>query len=255
MSFRLTLDPRNPGQFYAACGVFELASRVDDAVHAHFTRAEMVVNGGPELEVLIRAWCEAPLQALDEHDKTATRILVGAPFNLRLDWWKDPSARALKVWAGTMECLRIARAMNAAISSFDVVDEGLLERGQVVYDPLEPTKKVEPYYFDARRAPNADARDTGFSANDLKLTTLAHPAVEVLCLVGLQRFRPSPLATKERRNLFDYCTWSEPLPIAVASAVAAAAVPMKGTSTYRFESWYRTSQRKHKAFRPAVALG
>ena len=47
-------------------------------------------------------------------------------------------------------------------------------------------KKKEPYYFDARRSPNAHSRDVGFSPNDLGLTSIAHPAVELLCLIGLQ---------------------------------------------------------------------
>src|SRR5437773_11624901 len=46
---------------------------------------------------------------------------------------------------------------------------------QVVYD--ESGKKVEPFYFDARRAINAHSRDVGFSPNDLQLTTTAFPAV------------------------------------------------------------------------------
>jgi hypothetical protein len=64
---------------------------------------------------------------------------------------------------------------------------------------------------------NVDSRDVGFSPNDLHMTTSAFPAVELLCLVGLQRCRP--LKTNEPR-MFEYYTWTGPLvpPIRVGDA-------------------------------------
>ncbi len=70
--------------------------------------------------------------------------------------------------------------------------EHLFDFGTIVADPDNAKKKVEPYYFDARRKENAHPRDVGFSPNDFSMTTIAHPTVEFLCLVGLQRARPKP---------------------------------------------------------------
>ncbi len=253
MSLRVQVDVTNPGQFFACCGLFELASRLYPEAVAHFEAAHFTVSGAGTLPGLLSDWIAAGLHQLDPQDDTASPIQIGHPFNLRLDWWKDNDCggRELKVWAGTMQSVRIAQAMVAAIRHPALHNEAILDVGQVVYDPTNPAKKVEPFYFDARRASNAHSRDVGFSPNDLDLTTTAFPAVESLCLVGLQRCRPSP---SSQRRVFRYRTWATPLPLSIASAVIAGAAPMQGTRTYCFEAWFRTGQRKHKAFRAAIPV-
>ncbi len=110
--------------------------------------------------------------------------------------------------------------------------------------------KTEPFYFDAKRGPNADSRDVGFSPNDLKLKTLASPAVEFLCLIGLQRAIPQPAGAR----LFDYHLWAEPIPASLLVAAVNGLIQPERHPAYRFESWFRTSQRKHKAFLNANPL-
>jgi CRISPR-associated protein Csb3 len=112
-------------------------------------------------------------------------------------------------------------------------------------------KKKEPYYFDARRAPNAHSRDVGFSPNDLGLTTTAYPAVEFLCLIGLQRCQPARNGTT---RIYDYYTWSEPLSPPLLPVAVRGSLPGVGARGYRFENWFRTGQKKHKAFRTAIPL-
>ena len=120
----------------------------------------------------------------------------------------------------------------------------------VVYEPGDPTTKVEPFYFDARRGPNAHSRDVGFSPNDLGITTTASPAVEFLCLVGLQRALPRPVQGRSR--FYDYYLWPQPLEASLLPAAVSGLLP--GGTGYRFESWFRTSQKKHKAFLKAQPL-
>ena len=118
-------------------------------------------------------------------------------------------------------------------------------------DVADEGDKVEPFYFDARRGPNAHSRDVGFSPNDLSLTTTAFPAVEFLCLVGLQRCLP---AKTDKPRIYDYFTWTEPLTPALLPAAVSGLLPHVGSRGYRFENWFRTGQRKHKAFRSAIPL-
>lgn len=253
MSFRIDADVTNPAQFFGCCGLFELAGRLDADAAAQFDHEGFTVSGGVELSALLDRLTSAGLEQIDPSDGTASPILIPPPFGLRLDWWKDDvsGGRDLKVWAGSMQSVRIAQAMLGALRDPALHTQALFDVGQIVYDPAEPTKKVEPFYFDARRAANAHSLDIGFSPNDLDLTTTAFPATEVLCLIGLQRFRPSE--TGESR-VFEYCTWSDPLPASIAALVVAGAVPMRDTRRYRFENWFRSGQRKHKAFRAAVAV-
>jgi CRISPR-associated protein Csx14 len=252
MSFRVEVDATNPGQFFACCGLFELTSRLDPATVAHFEESHFLVAGSPTLAGVLELLTTASLQQVEALDSTASPIHLGEPFELRLDWWKDTASggRDLKTWAGTMQSGRITQAMVAALRDPALHRESLLDTGQIVYDPLDPTIKVEPFYFDSRRTPNSHSRDVGFSPNDLALTTTAFPAVEALCLVGLQRFRPSPV----QRRVLDYRVWRTSLPVSIASAVVAGAVPLTSTDRYRFEVWYRTGQKKHKAFRAAARV-
>ncbi len=251
--FRVRVDVTNPGQFFACCGLFELASRLSPNAQAWFDDTHFVVTSAPSLAALVQLIRDTDLVQIDKEDKTASPIHISQPFSLRLDWWKsqDRADSNLKVWAGTMESFRIARAMQNAMRDASFSTEGLLDVCMVAYDPDDPAKKVEPFYFDARRGPNAHSRDVGFAPNDLGLTTIASPAVEFLCLVGLQRTRPVRTASP---RVFDYHKWTKPLPASLAPAAIAGLLPNLSGPRYRFESWFRTGQRKHKAFLSAKLI-
>lgn len=252
----LTVNPTNPGHYFACCGLFELASRLSTKALAWFEQDTISsqwrfhITNTPPLADLLAKITSTELSALDPNDATASPIFIGAPFNLRIDWWKTTNIHtsALKVWAGTMEAPRIARAMQKAIHIED--GEKILSSLRIAYAHEDPTKKVEPFYFDANRGPNSDARDVGFSANDLKLETLAAPAAEFLTLVGLQRAIPQPSGDR----LFDYHLWQTPIPIALLAAAINGFTEPNPQRSFRFESWFRTSQRKHKAFLIAKLL-
>jgi len=247
-SFRIRVDVTNPGQFFASCGLLDLASRLTPEAVGWFERNLFCVSQGEKLPELLAAITGVVLEQLDPDDATASPIKIPSPFNVRLDWWKtnDRAVSDLKVWAGTMESFRIARAMQNAMRASDFASENLMNIGVVAYDPDDSKKKVEPFYFDARRGPNAHSRDVGFAPNDLGVTTIASPSVEFLCLVGLQRTKPVPVPKMPR--VFDYHVWTRPLPATLMPAAAAGILPDSATNGYRFESWFRTGQRKHKAF-------
>ncbi len=349
----LAVNPTNPGHYFACCGLFELAARprlFPDAV-AWFEKTDtgfrFHLANTPQLtglleritaaeitadEDTVRAAAAEPNDA-DEADEDADEkesekeasappLLIGEPFNFRLDWWTTASQEtsALKIWAGSMKVLGIARSMSytvaQSLASCQSVEHILLETC-AAYDPskiagnkkkaeaaysqalrkaeekqaealnkaakeksgaklekenatiskkfeedllkaklkrdsvnLLKGAKKEPFYFDANRGPNSDARDVGFSTNDLGLETLAAPAAEFLTLVGLQRAIPEPSGDR----LFDYHLWQKPVPIALLAAAINGLTDSRPQPSFRFESWYRTSQRKHKAFLPAKPL-
>jgi CRISPR-associated protein Csb3 len=246
-TIRIRVDATNPGQFFACCGLLELAARISAGAAGYFEENEFVISEAPAIENLIASIVAAQLVKLDPDDTTASPIRIPVPFGIRLDWWKtgDRASSDLKVWAGTMESFRIARAMQHAMRAPEFSTTEMLNIGTVAFDPDDSLTKVEPFYFDARRGPNAQSRDVGFAPNDLGMTTVASPAVEFLCLVGLQRVRPVPTG---KPRIFDYRTWAVPLPPQVAPAAAAGLLPAVAARGYRFESWFRTGQRKHKAF-------
>lgn len=242
---RLTVDLLNPGQFFGCCGAFELAARLWPGATAHFEGSQFVVSDGDMQELVSRA-SEASLDHLVAHDSTASPLLLGAPFSLRLDWWKAGSGEpSLKPWAGTMRATRIAQAMQRAL--LQPSDGHLFDDARVVIG--EDGKKVEPFYFDARRGASCLPLDVGFSADALSMETVACPAVEFLTLVGLQRFRPSPV----RPRVFRYRAWRSPLSASLAALAVAGVLKVAGP-LYQFENMFRTDQRKHKAFSPAIPV-
>ena len=254
---QLAVDPTNPGQFFACCGLLELADRMWSGAEGRFEAGHFVINASTHrsdlsLAALVMAIAQEELSQLDPVDETASPLLLRGVFDLRLDWWHERGASALKLWAGRMNSTRIARAMQSALVSTLAAPEYLLDFGRIVYEPSEPDKKVEPFYFDARRGASATALDIGFMPDALSMTTVAFPAVEFLCLVGLQRFRPMPARVKPR--VFDYATWAQPLDARVAPLAATGLLGFPDARAYRFEVTFRTDQRKHKAFTPATPL-
>lgn len=252
--FHVRVDPTNPGQFFACCGLLELADRLLGGAEGWFERGRFRVRAKGELAGVIDRIARVELSQINPNDNTSSPILMALPDGpLRLDWWLDDRAggKELKVWAGTMESVRIARAMQHAMQDEPFRTPRLFDVGLIAFDPDDSRKKVEPYYFDARRCPNAHSRDVGFSPNDLSMTTTAYPAVEFLCLVGLQRSLP---ARTDRPRVFAYHTWTIPIPPCLMPPAVSGLLPHEGQRGYRFENWYRTGQRKHKAFRTATPM-
>lgn len=242
---RVEVDPANPGQFFGCCGLFELAHRLWPDTTGRFERGSFVLSQG-DLRQLIERAAAAPLRSLVESDKAASPMELGAPFGLRLDWWKPGAGdTSLKPWAGTMLVSRIALAMQCDLSR--TLEQGFFSDGHVVRGPDK--KKVEPFYFDARRGATALPLDMGFSPDALGLEVIAFPATEFLTLVGLQRFRPAPL----RPRVFRYRAWQAELSATLAALAMATALPDAGP-VYQFENAFRTDQRKHKAFSPAIPV-
>jgi len=239
---RLDVDISNPGQFFGCCGVFELAQRLWPNATAHFDGTQFVVSEG-DLKSLVEKAAQAPIEVLEPANQTSSALRLAGPFDLRLDWWKVE--RGLKTWAGRMSVDRIATSLQRDLPH--TLCNGFFNDGHVVVGA--DGKKVEPYYFDGRRGATALPLDVGFSSDALSLETMAFSATELLTLVALQRFRPAGI----RVRVFRYRAWGTPLPVTLAALATAAALPDRGP-IFQFESAFRTDQRKHKAFSPAVPV-
>ncbi len=249
---RINVDPTNPGQFFACCGLLELADRLwpGAEVHGNFVLDldldQFVIEAhAPDysLKPLMEHFVSADVHQLDPQDKAASPLLLGSPFGIRLDWWcKVERAEKvqvdvgggdrLKTWAGQQSAPLIFRKMKEACAN--IHSESLLDVAKAVYDTKAgKTKKktISPFYFDARREERS--LDIGFSPDEQQMSVIAYPAVESLALVGLQRFRPLAQEQTQRR-FFVYKTWAEPLPPAVAAAAACGVIPVRSCGTFRF---------------------
>jgi CRISPR-associated protein Csb3 len=195
------------------------------------------------------------LKELDKQARTGT-IRIGSPFNLLLDWWRASDETITpKTWAGRQEVHKIARAAQDALATVSDLTT-LFEHGSVLYVPEEyrsekdREKKVEPFYFDARRF--AHALDAGFSLDVQQMEAIAYPAVELLCLIGLQRFRPVIRASDWS---FEYWVWAVPLEAPTAAAVFSGTVSLPQRQQYRFRLRFRDDKKRYRAFGFATAVG
>ena len=253
-NIRVRVDCTNPGQFFACCGLLELADRLWPGAVGWFEDMNFHLITDGSLRELLLSVSNAEFKQTDLSDKTASPITMGTPFrSLRVDWWsmKQSDGARLKTWAGRMDVVRIANAMRKVLSHSKFDSSELLNIGLVVFDPINSDDKVEPFYFDARRAIGSHSRDVGFSPDKLELQTTAFPAVEFLTLVGLQRVQP---VSTDQARFFDYHTWGLPLPPDLLPLAITGHYPFPLSQAFRFENWYRTGQRKHKAFRPAQPI-
>lgn len=239
-SIRIAVDPTNPGQFFACCGLLELAGRHWPGSNGWFADGAFCISAPGTLQNLLSAIRTAPMEQIDPDDLMTSPLLLPAPFSLRLDWWLDDRSggSSFKTWAGQQKVVRIAAAMHAVIDPAALPDS-LFNTAAVLFDPIE-RKKVEPFYFDARRASQAHSVDIGFSPDAQGMAMPVFAATEFLCLIGLQRFRPASNGDKT----FRYVAWHLPLVPSVASAVAVGAVPMPESTNYTFRLVFRTKYSK-----------
>lgn len=270
---RVRVDLTNPGQFFACCGLLELADRTWGGAQGWFENHQFNIRAseaGTLIELLrgfkdcrpvnevAESTAESNEGSSDEEeeddDDNVEPLYLPLAVPLRLDWWGDKS---LKPWAGSMKARLIYGAMTQAI---DEASPDPLNDSRLVFDPTPQLasgkratkpKKREPFYFDARRGASARSLDIGFAPDSIKkLHAVSYPAVESLCFVGLQRCRPMPASIGPRVS--DYYAWTVPLDPWVAAAAVCGLVLAGESRGFRFENAFRTDQRKHKAFSSAT---
>jgi CRISPR-associated protein Csb3 len=245
---RVNVDLSNPGQFFACCGLLELADRLwsDSRICGRFTSEffELIVgSSNRSLKGIIDPFVKADLQQLDLNDNAASPLHLGDPFKLRLDWWKKfegPNKNRLdlgggdqlKPWAGKQAGPLIFGLMKNACHDINLVKP--LDDARAVYDTKDgraKKKTTSPFYFDARH--EETSLDIGFSPDEQDMSVMVYPAVESLALVGLQRFRPT-VDEKGQVRSFLYTAWAEPLPLSPAMAAASGIMPVPSCGTFRF---------------------
>lgn len=275
---RVPLIPANPGQFFACCGLLELADRLWSGAEGWFERESefCIWSLGVQAETATAAieqalrtsvlsntmtgeelarlkWLSEAgkknLTAADEADKKRLEgirreapLQLGSPIGIRLDWWRDDRSGGsrFKTWAGQQSVIEIAKAMKAPIESGDF-------RNLTIEEWFAKTiSEGVPFNFDADLGPQSTSIDVGFSLDPLGIRGQLHPVIEFLTLIGLQRFRPRQIG---KQNLYQFALWSQSLPPAGAAVAAAAISPSATTSVYEFSLLYRTKYLK--SFLPA----
>lgn len=271
----IPVDLTNPGQFFACCGLLELADRLwpgaegwfaDDMFHLigpqpmNFTSLMDLVIQSRVLNTMTPAEV-ARLEALSrmtkkerekspnlENEKSALEaryreesIVLDGKIRLPIDWFKDDSAGGsnFKTWAGRQSVLAITQDMHRGLASIPELSESTIwynARGTGL-----------PFNFDSDLGAQGSALDIGFSFDPLagseatRIEGTCKPALEFLCFIGLQRFRPQKM---NGENRFVYTAWNSPLSPCVAAAAASRAIQFPAAPSYEFRLLYRTKYLK-----------
>jgi CRISPR-associated protein Csb3 len=274
----IKVDCANPGQFFACCGLFELANRLWRGAEAWFEKQKFYIACDGTLGQLLDALAGCGLtntMTEAQHARfaelggmaTAKRkgagvedeyknlgklrreapILLKEPFDITLDWFTDDYAGGsrFKTWAGQQSVLSISTSMKDALKETAWRNEACLTFSVKDCGP--------PFNFDSDLGGQGGAIDVGFSFDPLagsaltRIESSARPALELLAFIGLQRFRPAEI---KGENRFLYIAWNRPLAIQIAMPTACGAVPIAGANRYEFRLLYRTKYLK--SFLPAI---
>lgn len=265
----IPVDFTNPGQFFACCGLLELADRLWAGAEGWFevgkAQCDFRIAASPAAnlrELLVSATSlqfdsgnderKADGSGEEEDGARLDPIVLKSPVALVLDWWSDKS---IKPWAGSM---RERPILNAMLRKIDPTNPDPFNDARAVFDPSSQAevaskkpKKREPFYFDCRRSCNAHPLDSGFSSDTHNMESNCFPAVEALCFIGLQRARPEATDTPNRLR---YTVWTTGLPANAIAPVVCGLVPIHGSLTFMFDNFFRTDQRKHKSYSRAIRI-
>jgi CRISPR-associated protein Csx14 len=235
----VNVDIRNPGQFFACCGLLEISSRLWPESEGWFEitgrRAtyRIATNNGHQdaLGEIVRTVSEPDvvIETDRDHYDAGLRPLMLSPLELRLDWWINGADKSpLKMWAGRQTPLRIMTDMQTELRH--------LQPGPKLFNESRPMSGR----FGIDAGSSWTARGLGFSPDEQDIPWKTYPATEIFAAIGLQRCRPRRIEDRKGR-WFAYHTWTCPLEIAV---VPAAAVMGKGqiADKYTFEAKMRNKQ-------------
>jgi CRISPR-associated protein Csx14 len=243
----VAVDPTNPGQFFACCGLLELADRLWPGAEGWFAEGAREFNiacKGTLRELLAVLVMDPPtvIERLECNGLEVAPIIAplafsfdgGSTTSLVLDAWTrialvKGTAQVISnppwnFWSGQQTSMRIWTGLRAELVSQlgqltpddfpGLLSQRLLQKGRFGFDP----------------GPAWNALDVGFSLNEHSIEVESSPATEMLAAVGLQRFRP---AMNDARDGFDYFTWHSPSSPAVAAAAMAGAVRDRRTLRFR----------------------
>lgn len=279
-SITIPVDLTNPGQFFACCGLLELADRFWPGTEGWFEDSEFKLRFDATFEELIKniqaisvtntmtakqskrlqelssmSKKERGATKLEEEKKALDKMRREEPIflefgnELRIDWFTDDysGGSRFKTWAGQQSVLNIATAMHAGLASIEA--QGEMNLWDSVYG-----EKL-PFYFDSDLGGQGSPRDVGFSFDALKDGAFSRiegsyrPVLEFLAFIGLQRYRPREIRRKTG-SIYVYGVWSEPLPPFSAAPVVCQALPFGSAQYYEFRLLYRTKYLK--SFLPAI---
>ncbi len=283
---RVLVDPTNPGEFFACCGLLELAERLWDGAEGWFSshgpdfvlrprRAQpnfessllidriaesRLTNTMTDAQLQRRAELsampkmgresvpslEVEKKALDTLWREAP-VLLHEPFDLRLDWFVDDRSGGDMLKTWAGQ----QSVLDIASGMKEVVGtKKWIETPTQRWLSLRTKTDHLPFNFDSDLGGVGTDRDVGFSFDPLKTVKVQkRPLVELLAFVGLQRFRPRKIAMANR---YRFALWFDPMVPEIAALAACDLLESPSSQAFEFPLLYRTKYLK--SFLPATPI-
>ncbi len=285
---RVRVDPTNPGQFFACCGLLELADRLWDGAEGWFEQAGFVFVLRARRADFTDKY--TPAGFLDEIARcrltnTMTEFQLKRHDELSSMTKKDREAnpafeaekKALdKLWREVPVILHAPfnllvdwftdeRAGGDAFKTWagqqSVIDIAKGMKASLEASDLRMGHPMDwlnrrllcaslTFNFDSDLGGLGSDRDIGFSFDPLKsIKVQARPFLEFFAFVGLQRFRPIRINAENR---FRFFLWFDPLVPEVATTAACGLLAASRQKIFEFRLLYRTKYLK--SFLPATPI-
>ena len=230
----IQVDVTNPGEFFACCGLLEMADRLGTGALGWFEGSQFCIapqDLADPISVNRIMWSLVNVKVEPLSEDSVSPLVLWQPIHMRLNWWLLPSEKRsnrLKTWAGNQNSMKMFCKWQVHLRN--ILSEDELDLG---YLCQETCFEQGPYGFDSRTGWNA--LSIGFSLNEhtpyKKMPT--RPAVELLGAVGLQRFFPD-ITERNNTTYVSYATWNVPLHPAVARLAVLGILP--GITSERLEA-------------------
>ena len=252
------VDPSNPGEFLACCGLLELAHRLtapDCRALGWFSRPEgkdgkfsiSAFEGGVPvtLERVLDSLGQCRIKENNSDSKEGP-VFLEEPFKLTLDWRSPfPQNGKIKTFAGTQKLITILQTLHQTVQA--------VEKAELADTPLFEICKQTPKEVTAFGVEKAEnVIDAGFSMDLQKERLFKRTPVflEILALIGAQRFCPGELQKLERVYFSWYVPLTAPL-AAIVSSIPFETLPQEG---FVFQMYKRDPEGRYKGFSPARKL-
>jgi CRISPR-associated protein Csx14 len=248
----IPVDLTNPGQFFACCGLLELADRLWPGAEGWFDLDNFCIKCGFGLRDILACLALDPPRSLSAICNNLPVKPIISPLELTFDgdatprfilnfWTKvvvksgtveASAAPPWNLWSGNQKPLPVWLKLRDELRILIAGDEASGIKPRSDTELLSLFRLTRPltgrFGFDATAAWNA--QDIGFSPNDQGMDVESSPATELLAAIGLQRFIPLI-----KDGVIHYQHWNLAVPVAVAAAFASGGIQHSG-AVYQFET-------------------
>ena len=222
--YAMHVDLRNPGQFFACCGILYCADRMFKHAEGYFKGEKFHITAdcsGNPIDEVLKKFKRRKESMIKVDTKKADSPLDLGIIPMRFDFYNHIDNRhKIKLFAGQERFESILLRWLNHVKKYNGENTSSLHE----FDEIDV-----PSGLDTDTSWNA--LDVGFSLNEQGMKRRSYPLVEFFAHVGIQTY-----AWSKNRQVYEYRTWPISLPITIARTVASGAIRLPGVRCFEFKT-------------------